>query len=478
MSAWFRRVILRQKLGEATSIGAMQPVSTPVTRAVEKLKKFFERQYVGKQLYIALEDLDPQLQAAISTAAMIIERCMKGFTLEVGTSVSEDEAKVIEELKKLDKILRPYIYDIARKIIRDGDAVYLVEVKKGEGITRLTWLPIDQLTILESKDQWTRFNQTIQEPNWYVLNETGRYGKTQWFKRDQVVHFNWGKQEKIRDMYNRLTLGIYNDPPLEALSSYIIWKFSLVINDMLWREVNVPREHHMLPSAPFDPSLFSGDTYEERLKNAQKAAENYLKAYVDKLKERRVDRGYVTLDNVKIDVIEPKLQYTEPNELIEQINQAIYSSVGAPESAVSGRAKGTYASEIAVESYLLLKSEFLAERIAEKFIQLAKRHLTVKYGNKYEHLYDKISYDVQLIFFPREMARTVAILRETGLFTATELRRMFGLPPLTEEQMKELVGPTSHRHTETSKEIAATEKRRVRPDVPETPHSEGQRQVT
>jgi len=356
--------------------------------------------------------------------------------------------------------------------------VYVIGVRKGRGIEYLKWIPIDQLTILESKQQYQRFTETVQELNWYCVNEVPTLNMpTQWFRSDQVVHFSWDKQEKIKDKYGRSTLGIYNDPPLEALSSYLIWKFALLLNDMLWRDVNVPREQHKLPSAPYDPSLFSG-TYEERLKKAQEAAEEMLKSYAAKLKRRRVDRGYVTLDNVEIEVIEPKLKYTAPNELIQQINEAIYGSVGTPESAITGRARGTFASEIAVESYLLLKSEFLAEKIASRFIELAKRHLTVKHGERYARHYDKIGYDVQLIFFPREMARTVAILRETGLFTMTELRAMFGKGPLTEEQKADLAKPLGHRFTETAREIAATEMRRERPERPLTPESREQRQVT
>jgi len=461
------------------AVGAMQPVTTPTSRAVQKLKDFFQTDLSRHQLYMKLEELDPELASAINTAAMIVERCMKGFVVRPGKSLDQEEQALQEELTQLYRKLKPYIFDIARKLIRDGDAVYYVDVSKGFGIRNLTWLPIDQLTILENKSQVHRFSETIQEPNLYVLNEVPRGNlATQYFKADQVVHFNWGKQEKIRDRFNRWTLGIYNYPPLESLSTDIIWKFAIKLNDMLWREVNVPREHHKLPSAPFDPSLFSGATYEERLQRAQEAAEKALKDYVDKLEKRRVDRGYVTLDNVDIEVVEPKLQYTSPNELLRQINEATYGSIGTPESAVSGRARGTYASEIAVESYLLLKSEFLAGKIAEKFIELAKRHLDVKYGKKYQDHYHKIDFDVQLIFFPREMARTVAILRETGLFTFSELRALFGYPPLTEEQKADLAKPLGHRFTETSREIASSGLRRERPERPETPESTGQRQLT
>lgn len=473
----FFRDKIRVKLA---ATGAMSPVTTPTSRAVQRLKTFFEADLSRHQVYIYLDRLDDKLQSALSTAAMIVDRCLKGFTIELGKEEEPLEKELRKELALLDKTLRPYIFDIARKLLRDGDAPYIVDVVKGMGIRSLVWLPIDQLTILEDKDQLHRFAEDVQERNWYCLNEVpSRYQqKTQWFKAKDIVHFDWEKQEKIRDMYNRWTLGIYNYPPLEALVPKIVWKFSILVNDMLLREVNVPREQHILPSEPYDPSLFQGKTYVEKKTAADAAAEADLLAYTTKLKGRRVDRAYVTLDNVKISTVEPKLQYTAPNELLQQIEGDVLGSVGAPESAVSGRSKATYAGEIAIESYLLLKSEFAAQKVARRFIELAKRHLDVKTNKKFETLYDRIGYDVQLIFFPREMARTIAILRETGVFTKTELRQLFGKAPLTDEQKEDMAEPLGYRFTESGRETGASEGRREYPEDQDTPHSEGERQIT
>ena len=466
----------RAKLS-ASSIAA---VSTPTTRAIEKLKAFFEMDMSRNELYIKLTDLDPKLQSSINTAAIIVDRCMKGFRLRVDKEVDEREKKLQIELENLHKILKPYIYDIAYKTIRDGDSCFLFVPRKSIGISSLIWLPIDQLTVLESKSQATRLiGETIQEANFYVLNEIPtHFAKRQEFKAENIAHFNWGRQEKIRDRYNRLTLGIFNDPPLEALTSTIIWRFSILINDMLWRDVNVPREHHQLPSEPFNARLFSGDTYEAQLAAAQGAADAATLAYAKKLEGRRVDRGYVTLNNVKIDVVESKITYNAPNNLIDQLNQDVFGSIGVPESAILGRSRGTYATELALESYLLVKAEFLATKLAERFVKLAKRHLDVKTNKSFVDLYHKIEYDVQLIFFPREMSRTVSIMRETGLFTNTELRAKFGYLPLTEEQEADIAHPIGYKSTESSTETAETAKRSTKPKEPTTDQSTDQQQKT
>jgi len=188
---WRRLRRIKPKLTEITSVGAMEVVTTPTTRAIERIKNFFEKKLSRNQLYIALVDLDPELQSAISTASMIIERTMKGFSLRAGEKLEAEEQELLEELKILDKTLRSYIYDIAYKLIRDGDAVYVVGVSRGRGIEYLKWIPIDQLTILESKQQYQRFTETVQEANWYCVNEVPTMNMpTQWFRSDQVVHFS------------------------------------------------------------------------------------------------------------------------------------------------------------------------------------------------------------------------------------------------------------------------------------------------
>ncbi len=463
------------------TVPVISPVRTPVTRAVEKLRKFFEQSLTRYQLYEELIKLDPELQGAISTASIIVSKCLKSYTVNPGKELEKPEQEMLDELSRLYVKLSPYFYDVAYKLYRDGDTCCVVDVVKGIGIRELKWLPITKLTVLEDKAQLSRFDVPTQEANWYCLNEVptvdGKMGQTQWFPAKNVVHFNWKRAEEILDNYNRKTLGIFTHPPLEALSISLIRKFSIQINDMLLREVLVPREHHKLPSEAFSPDNFAGDTYEDRVKAAQNAAQAAIDAYVRKLEQRRVDRGYVTLDNTEINIIEPKMSYTDPNPLIEQLNQSINSSIGTPESVVSGRTarRGSFASEVAVSSYFVAKAEFLAKLISRKLIELAKRHLTVKYGTKYEKYYDEIDFKLQLIFYPSEMARILAVLTELELFTDTELRDMFGFPPLRVEQRKEIQS-RPRRHGTTPAEVAA----HLPPvkKIPETPHTTSKRQKT
>lgn len=439
---WARRARLftsgRAKL---EGISTVSGVNMPTTRAMDRIKTFFNTSYNKYQLFRQLELLDSDLQSGYNTAAMIVDRSMHGFRINPGESQDEREEELEKELNKFWKKMKPYVYDIAYKVLRDGDACYVIDKKKTVGIRELVWLPVDRLTILDSKADRTMTRITAQHGEFYCLNEIpftstdDPEAKTQWFPKSQVAHFNWGRKEKVLDINNRTTFNIWTTPPTEALSVKLIWKLSLILNDMMMREVLVPREHHKLPSAAFNPDFFQGENQESRITAAQAAAQSVLSSYAKGLEGRRVDRGYVTLDNVEVGVVEPKVKYTAPNEHIDQIDKSINRSIGIPESAMSGEGgrRGSFASEVAIGAYLVVKAEKVAELVSNEMTRLAKLHIdVVKPG--YQDLYDNIEFKLQLLFFRAEVARMMAILAELECFTQDEIRDMFGYLPLREDQ--------------------------------------------
>jgi len=460
----------------------VSPVSLPVSRALEKLQRFFAKTYNRYELYRQLELLDPMLQSAIDTAAKMTYRAMKGVTLHPGEKLVRDERELLHELRRFDhQIMKKYVYDAAYKLLRDGDVCYLIDEVDKIGVRSLEWLPSSKLTIIEELAHLTRFDVPVRAANFYVLNEVPSNAnvKTQTFSKNKVLHINWQRIEEVRDIYNRYTYGVYTYPPLEALSTNIIWKFAVQANDMLLREVLVPREHHRLPSEPFNPDFFAGETYEDRVKNATKAAEEMLQLYSGKLQERRVDRGYVTLDNVEIGIVEPKLSYIDPNPLLLQLEKGIFASVGVPETAVTGATGGraSFASERVVGTYMTMKAEFMASVLAGKFAEVSRRHIRSKFGERFDRYLDEIEYKLQLVFFEAERARLAALISELGLFTSEEIRDMLGYAPLTEKQKEEAL-QLARRHTTSIEETAIHAKRRVEPEKPETEWTKAHRQVT
>ena len=376
-------------------------------------------------------------------------------------------------MQQFYRMVKPILYDIAFKVVMDGDAVYRVELNKG--LSRLVYLPMTHLTAREyHPDTGELETDPIQVANYYILNEG--YDKQQVYPASECVHFNWGRIELVDDILGRRTLGIWNVSPLEPLRAKLLWKHVILLNDMLWRSVNVPRRHHKLPSEPFDPDKFSGKTREERLERARQAAVKALEDYANQLRLHEVERDFITLDDVEIEVVEPKLKWTDPNQLLEQIDESIYAAIGVPKSAVSGMRGGTFATELVVSSYFFHRSRHLAHLIGANLIKVAIMHLESKHGLEYSDLYDYISVDVYTELFLREQARTVAILSQLGIFSKSELRAMLGYSPQVPEDVLE---ETLHKSTvQSAGQVAAAEMRRQSPERPETPESKEAKQKT
>ncbi len=473
-----------------TAISSVGPILMPTSRAMQTIKNYFTGSFNKYQRYQALEELDSELQSGISTASIVVAQSMKGFVVRPGEKLEGPE----EELQKLlndfyKDVLEPMEYDIAYKLFRDGDACYVLDKVKAIGIREFVWLPMERLTVVESISDATRLSRVIQEANFYLLNEipavsgyaTTMDSKPQTFKADQVVHFNWGRKERVNDLWGRETYGIFTRSPTHALVVKVEGKLAAFLNDMLIKDVMVPREHHTLPSEAFNPDFFQGDNQEAKILAAQSAADKVLTAYAKGLEGRRVDRGYVTLDNVGINIIEPRMQYNAPNEYIKQMDQSINRSMGTPESVLSGQSgsRGTFASEVAIGAYLVMKAEFLAKKMSRKYIDLAKIHLKIKEQNKYDEHLDKIDFKLQLIFFSAEMARTVAILASLGTYTEDEIRGRMGDPPLREDQREHLVDISNKGFVKTAAQKRESEKEADDPEqAPITEKSKGQQSIT
>lgn len=470
----------------------MEADSPYVTAAVSIYRELFSKvssidRYTFYQIMI---ERDPELAGAIDAKATFIAKTLGGFRYLVGETKTKREEEISQELERLHRKLRKYYYDIAYKVIRDGNACYLIQLEQGNGISKLEYLPMNALTCVESEEQklfmeLPNVPQQIFKRGVYILSENTAYEKR--FPASSVAHFDLGRQDAVYDNCGRYTLGVWNVSPLESLKGKLLWKEAIILADMLWRERMVPREHHKLPSEPFDPNLYPGKTMAEKIKAANQAVENAVKEYTNKLYSKsseiypRPDRGYVTLDNVEISVVESKTSHTDPNALLEQIDKSIYSVI-TPESTVSAKARSTYGSEVAVMLYTTLKAERIAEAIAEVLIDLAKLHLRNKSGFEDAEL-DNIDFMFNKLLDRHSIVRDSAILLETGAFTPAEVRAMMGFPPLSEADRREIEAyfervAARRRHTTSLREIAAAGRRSERTEQPVTPHSEHQQQLT
>lgn len=206
----------------------------------------------------------------------------------------------------------------------------------------------------------------------------------------------------------------------------------------------VPRYHHALDLSAFDPNFYTGSR-SEQIAAAKKDAEAAIADYNTRIAEGDVqnplqaDQGFTTGKEVEIKVIEPKsTSYASPNEILDQIIESTYNAVGVPPPTMRSFAAIYMASE-----FLVMRGQFLAERIASKLNWIIHRHLALKGRDKEIIKRIRLIVNFTLERNMVEKARMVAILETSKKFTSAELRTLFGLAPLTDldiEDLKKMAG--------------------------------------
>ena len=272
----------------------------------------------------------------------------------------------------------------------------------------------------------------------YVYDEGGPNQHT--YRRKSIMHIPLNNRaEHVKDSVDRWTWGIWSHSPLESLRPDVYWALSSKVNDMIWRRLYLPREHHQLDVTDLmDISRYEGDDENERRNSAIEAVSSAITTYIDGLKGQLPDQGYVTpkvgdVEAVTINIIEPKTtNYVSPNELLQQLSSTIAS---AYYTRLSDKTSSSYAAEHIIASDTQVAAEYLAEVI--------KYYVLEEVKSWYEdnvHV-EKLDIRLQLIL-PKDMeslVRESAVLRAAGVMTIDEIRvRYLGLDPLTEEQRKQL----------------------------------------
>ena len=431
---------------QASTFELQYPVLTPLKVIYDKVSK--STNY--KQTYRLLTEVDPELSGAIDRIAKMVRGSYQGFGVRVGTELSNPESELIEYLEDFEKEFRikDHFYAIADTMLTYGDSLYRVKFEDDVGLAEFRSLPMEFMTAVETEDQASNVSAQVFEANYYILNE-GTSGeaaaKEEIWDKEEILQFPLNNiSTTVYDLKGRYTYGVWSRSPVESLRSKLLWKLVLTINDIMLRQVLIPRQHHKLDLEAFDPRNFPGDTVEERYAAAEAAAKDYLKNYVITVATplKQVDKSVITGKTTEIGYIEPnKVSYVDPNSLIDQIDQSIWAAIGPVETATTGRSARTYASELVVSSYASMGALCIADIISEKLVELAKEHIKRKYPGEFDEDLDKIDIETRfaLGIEKGEQVRQFAVMSATEIVTADEARAMIGLGPLSEEDWAKIV---------------------------------------
>ena len=431
--------------------------------------------------YWRMYQYDSDVYGAVNRKARLIQRTYHGIIIKPGRQLSDDEKRLLEQANRLATQLHfnELFFSIAKHLLIYGDDI-LYKSTNGQ----LVRLPIRYLTILESRNQIMDLSAQVFKRKLYVLNEEDE-SKRRIFTADEVLHFSIDPLgDEVYDRMGRYTFGVWSISPLEPIRTLCFFKQQILTADILWRARNVPRIQHKLDLSMFNPDRFKGSTLEERLNAARQAAQNIIDEYRQNVAQKKSPlQDWITDKSVEIEYIEPKTaRYMSPNDLLDQMSREIYTSIGVSESAVRGRTRGTFASELVVSSYLTADAFEIARNIARVLLEYLKEKLREKFGDNV----DKLDIKLQLILDidRSELVRQVAVLRSTNILTSDELREMLGYEPLTDEQRGELQETTKRGrigdHSRTLNDIVSkyVEREPGAIQEPVTPESKRQQQQT
>jgi len=239
------------------------------------------------------------------------------------------------------------------------------------------------------------------------------------------------------DIKGRLTYGIYSPSPLHRTVLPVWWKRLTMIVDIMWRFMNVPREHHSI-----DASLFSYDKYPGTLAQKREAsisdAKAFLAQYTEELRRRMPDQGYATLNTVEIKKLDNRSSsHLQTNDLIDQINNQIWNALNVPRSMISGESQGSYASELVIAGYISQKVLHIAERLKPIIIDIIRESFVSSTATIRRRL--DIFMDIDIAVTDLEKFRQMAIMKELGVFTEDEIREYAQYKPLRDDQRDKVI---------------------------------------
>ena len=452
-----------------------------LTTLLHEKTKFLEMS--DSEVFEQLARLEPEIGGAIDRFSTLVAASYKGITASVGKTLDPEEEEALRLAQRVAKAINiPRWFEIiAELLLIHGNVFIKVDYAKNDFIPILTILPNKKVTVVDKRENVGNIpSYVITDPQFVVIDEGEGNQRIYRYGHD-VIHIKFKDTPYyVKDRLGRETYGIYSPSPLERAVFPVLWKREIMMIDASWRWRNVPREHHVIDSEMFNLSLYSGSLSERRLA-AKRDAESTISDYMESIKDKQPDQAYVTTDTVDIKVVEPKSsRYMSPNDLMDQISAYLLMALGVPESVVSGRSRGSYASELVVSSYLTAKVIQTAKKIKDVFMPII-RYSVSRLSSKVPINILDMKIELILDTSRMEQFRQAAIMSSLGTFTPTEIRQYLGYEPLTEGQINEIImfksalEESKRGRTVGEKTIADIVKdtmQTVQPfDYPDTPHS-------
>lgn len=403
---------------------------------------------------------EPEIATAVDSFALMVRNAFQFFDL-----INYNEIDNIPDTLNIDgaeldftkgKALAKEMVDVSNAIGKEQDIKSLYEqyaaILKLHGTVfilindngSLTQLPNDHVTIIDKMERIqgmgslgdVQYKDLITEANYLVLDENLDTQRVYPKDKFMIIRFH-DTPVYIEDCKGRVTYGIYGVSPLRRAIIPVWYRRVVMANDALWRYKAVPRTLHQLSGESFNTSNFTG-TPKSRMEQAQAAASSAIEAHKSAMEHIPPDASIVTLDTTNVSMIEPSnASHMDPNGIITQMTDSIYTSIGLPRSIVEGVSSSNYAGELVIYSHANMKIVQVAEKIS-RAILLAMRRKLLLMNPEYPVDLLKASINCDLAANELESSKIAQLMDSMDKFTDDEVRERMKYPPLTDEQKKEI----------------------------------------
>lgn len=448
-------------LPNANKVIAAQMTTANLNTYIANMSNFdnLKDDQVFEQIYKHEGDIG----AGIDRISTLVSESFKGIvTTKVGAEMDTkeqecfDAAKKIYEMMRVDNLSESY----AEVIMKNGN-LYI----DYRDILAPSILPNQYITFIpDLKYKNTGSAVLFTDPKYMLINERADPKlPAEVIPKDKYIHVKYKDTPVMSyDNMNRQTFGIYSISPLHRCIIPVWWKRTMLMIDTLIRSKIIPREHHKILSDIFSLDNYSGTPEQQRAAQAADV-QSFINTYISTIKNQAVDQGYVTLDTVDIGMINSDIKYTEPNDLLKQIQGDIYTGLNVPASIVNGKEAGSYASELVISNYVSSKVIQIAKKIKYVILKMIKDRL-LKIDASYPVDIIDIKLELVLAMNRLEAFRQLSLMVAAGVFTEDEIRAAVAYEMLTDEQRKRIVS--------TGKLVIGDPNEEV-PEEPESPKGPG-----
>lgn len=422
-------------------------------------------------IYEQLHVWEPDIGGGIDKMSSLVSRSFKEFYVKDAGSVMDDkEKKMIKLAADLSEIhdIHSMLEGFTEILYTQGN-LFVPFDKDGS----YTILPNKYVSIVDKEDRIGQTTTDIMRTSKILLLYENEPGLTTERFTD-FIHIKY-KTTPIfqKDLMGRTTFGMYSISPLQRLVLTTWWKRQTMIIDILWRWRNVPREHHKLDSTMFSLDRYTGSK-SERLSSARTDAASAISTYIAALKDQKPDQGYVSLDNMSIEMVESKSKYMSTNALMEQLDEKTWVCLNIPQSVVNGKGTGSYASEMIISNYVSSK----VIQIANKFKPIVLRLIRSRIKEIDPTLpVDRLDMKFELVMATNqlEVFREAAIMVTLNAFTDDEVREFLGFLPLTDDQRQKLINNIEEKTVNDVRQDVVRSDSKGDLTQPATPQSDLQR---